>query len=373
MRVAVRSFLGQFAIAVLAIATTLSGRVEAQLTEGAIIVPEFFEELYQIPTSGGTAIDLLDSPVFDEVAGQHLAIADADTAYIMDFSDLYRFDFSSGQITHVDQLSFTPLELTLHSSGDLIAVAPDELVRVDPTTGAESSLYTEDFFGPSDAVSDPDGNIFLTEFFDALGVFVPGAGFTQVGNFPSGMFGHVDLGPDGMLYLATSTEASFYRVDPSTGVGVELDSEVYTFIDDLQVDSAGDILFSGEVNEKMGVFRFDPDTKALTTIVDNTSVNDGFFNPNDIAIFSADTEFASADFDKDGDVDIDDLVRLRAGYGSDSTGDTDSDNDTDGADVLAWQQQYTGSGGLQSVVVPEPSSAGLFIASLFVCSCCKCR
>ena len=184
-------------------------------------------------------------------------------------------------------------------------------------------------------------------------------------------FQHLDLGPDGMLYLSTTVGESFYRVNPNTGAGVEIDSGVFTFIDDLQVDASGDIVFAGEVDGNHGVFRFDPATKAVTTIVDDASVNGGFFNPLDLAIYSADVSFSAADFDTDGDVDDSDLSQLLASYGSNNLGDTDGDNDTDGSDLLAWQQQYTGSGGIPSFAVPEPCSAVLLVSALVSCACRK--
>ena len=124
----------------------------AQLSDGAIVVPEFFEELYRIPAAGGSAIDLLNSPTFETVPGDHLAIADQDTAYLSYFADLYEFSFASGQLTFIDELSFIPNELTVNSDGDLIALAPGEVHRVNTTNGAETSLYDATFFNPSDVV-----------------------------------------------------------------------------------------------------------------------------------------------------------------------------------------------------------------------------
>ncbi len=328
---------------------------KAQLPDGAVITSEFFEELYRVYPAGGTPTDLLNSPVFDKVLGHHLEIADGNTAYVVSFDQLYKFDFPSGGISSVDQLSFTPREITLGSNGDLIAVGPGDVFSIDPSTGAETSLHTETFFNPSDAAVDSTGNIFLTEFFDALGVLSPQGGFSKIGNFGVNKFNHIDLGPDGFLYLSTTVGESFYRVNPVTGSGTELDSGVFTFIDDLQVDASGDILFAGEVNSKQGVFRFDPQTTTLTTIVDDDTVNGGFFNPLDIAIFSSPASFAFADFDQNGTVDGADLTHWQNAYGVSAGGDTDGDLDTDGADLLAWQRQFTGNTSV-AAVVPEPNT-----------------
>lgn len=351
----------------------LSNVGNAQLSNGAIIIPEFFEELYRVPSAGGTPIDLLDSSAFDRVPADRLTIADANTAYLSYFADLYSFDFVTGQRSFIDTLSFNPFEVTASSNGELVALSPTEVFRVDPVTGDESSWYTETFFTPTDAVFDSSGNLFLTEFFDAIGKLSPGGSFTKIGNFPSNKFSHLDLGPDGMLYLSTNVGASFYRVNPNTGAGIALDSDVFTYINDLQVDADGDILFVGEVDETQGVFRFDPDTKAVTTLVDGETVNGGFFNPLDIAIFSSDTVFASADFNEDGDVDGGDLAQLLAGYDVNSAGDTNGDSDTDGADLLEWQRQYTGSSASAAVVVPEPAAILLLLGFLSAWPCIQRR
>lgn len=336
--------------------------IRAQLNEGAILVSDFFEELYQVGSNGGVT-DLLDSPSFQEVPGQNLAIADDSTAYLSYFSNLYRFDVGSGQLTFVDELSFDPIEITIDAAGSLVAVGAGELIQIDPATGAETSIYDESFFTPRDAVTDEVGNIYLTEFFDALGVLSPAGAFSKIGNYATNQFRHLDLGPDGMLYLSTTFGASFYRIDPTDGSGVELDSDVFELIDDLQVDAAGDIIFSGQVDTRNGVFRFDPSTKAVTTLVDDTSVNGGFFDPRDVAIYAGSQSYSAADLDQDGDVDGGDLSFLVGAYGQSAAGDLNGDGDTDGADVLAWQGQFTQISVAATSSVPEPGTAWLMLTA----------
>jgi hypothetical protein len=66
----------------------------------------------------------------------------------------------------------------------------------------------------------------------------------------------------------------------------------------------------------------------------------------------------AADFNEDGAVDSDDLAIWQATLGLNAIGDTDDDQDTDGADLLTWQRQYTGSPAAtsSSISVPEPES-----------------
>ena len=71
--------------------------------------------------------------------------------------------------------------------------------------------------------------------------------------------------------------------------------------------------------------------------------------------FTTDVVLDPADFDEDGDVDADDLATWQGAYGSGTEGDSDADDDSDGADFLAWQEGYTGVGGI-ATAVPEPTS-----------------
>lgn len=76
---------------------------------------------------------------------------------------------------------------------------------------------------------------------------------------------------------------------------------------------------------------------------------------------------ADADFNDDGLVDGIDLGVWKSGFGVDATGDADGDLDSDGADFLAWQQQFGGA--MAVAAVPEPGALGaawLALAGLLV-------
>jgi hypothetical protein len=69
----------------------------------------------------------------------------------------------------------------------------------------------------------------------------------------------------------------------------------------------------------------------------------------------------AADFDGDGDVDNTDLGIWELAYGATNLGDADDNGASDGADFLAWQQQYTGDMSPLVAAVPEPSSTALLL------------
>ncbi len=75
------------------------------------------------------------------------------------------------------------------------------------------------------------------------------------------------------------------------------------------------------------------------------------------------------DFDGDGDVDELDLMVITDAFGQSGAGDVDGDTDTDGAELLEWQRQFTGSSGISSLAtIPEPSSVCLLLLGLAMAS-----
>ncbi len=255
---------------------------QPEFAEGSLLIAEFFRDFYQWdPVSGFT--HLREHRPFTFRTPQLVEVVDNNTAYVVSFNEFQRFSLTDG-FSLVSKLSFFPKEITLDpTSGDLIAVQPNGVFRIDASTGAETLLFEKTFFSPSDAVVDSRGNIFVTEFFKSLGVLRPSDNysFSPIGNFGPGFFFDVDLGPDGLLYGAGN--GGFYRVNPVTGDSTELATNLYDFFQDLQVDDQGRILFAGVVDEINGVFRFDPANGELETLADGSSRN-GFFSVQDIAL-----------------------------------------------------------------------------------------
>ena len=67
-----------------------------------------------------------------------------------------------------------------------------------------------------------------------------------------------------------------------------------------------------------------------------------------------------------GSVDSGDLATLLLAFGGTGAADTDGDGDTDGADFLAWQQQFAvpSSQGMAGAQTPEPSSLALLMIAV---------
>lgn len=258
----------------------------AQLTDGDVIFGEFFEELHQVDTNSGAVIDILDSPLGQSVFVRNTEILDSNSVFISDSNDLVRYDVPSQTTSLFTTLSFNPREITRDLNGNLIATSASGVFRVDGTTGAETLIHDDTFFSVGDAVVDQNGNIFVTEFFDALGA-VGSNGFTQIGNFSANQFSSIDIGIDGELYLASTFGGEFWRVDPVTGQGTQLGSDLFSSLDDIQVDANGDILFSATVNSVDGLHLFDPNSATITNIFDSDDFNGGFFSPGDLDIFES--------------------------------------------------------------------------------------
>ena len=268
------------------IALIISPVASAQLVEGDVVFGEFFEELHQVDTNSGAVVDILDSPLGESVFVMNTEILDPNSVLISDFSDLVRYDVPSQTTSLLTTLSFNPQEITRDINGNLIATSTSGVFRVDGTTGAETLIHDDTFFSAGDAVVDQSGNIFVTEFFDALGV-VGSNGFTQIGNFSANQFSNIDIGTDGQLYLASTFGGEFWRVNPVTGQGTQLGSDLFSSLDDIQVDANGDILFSATVNSIDGLHLFDPNSATITNVFDSDDFNGGFFSPGDLDIFES--------------------------------------------------------------------------------------
>lgn len=96
------------------------------------------------------------------------------------------------------------------------------------------------------------------------------------------------------------------------------------------------------------------------------------YGANSVTLVAGATAGFAADFDLDGDVDSDDLGRWKTNYGlatggTKELGDATGDGVVNGADFLAWQQQF-GSGvtpaSATTAAVPEPATWGTSLFAL---------
>jgi len=259
---------------------------QAQLPESTILLSEFFEEIHTFDPANSSLTDVLDSPDLGPF-GQHIEAIDSNTVAITSFSDLLFYDVSSQTTSLFTQLSFVPSELTRDGNGDLVAIGTSGVLRVDTQTGLETLIHDETFFSPGDGVVDSAGNIFVTEFFEGLGVVLPNGGFRPIGDFGTNEFSNVDIGIDGALYVATTTGGDFLRVDQSTGDATLLAAGAFDSIVDLEVTDDGNIFFAGSVDDNSGLFSLDVVSGNVNTLLLTDDLNDGFFSTLDIDVFSS--------------------------------------------------------------------------------------
>ena len=266
-----------------------------QLIEGDVVIGEFFEELYLADANSGAVTDILNNSAFEEIFVGNVEALNSNRVILSDSSTLYQYDVSTATTSQFTTLPSSPSEITRDLNGNLIWVASSGVHRIDGSTGGSSLLHEESFFSPSDAVVDQNGNIFITEFFEGLGVVGPNGGFVSIGDFGANDFAHIDIGTDGQLYLASTFGGEFWTVDPLTGQSTLLVEDLFSGLDDIQVDVNGDILFTGEVDSQDGLFRFNPSTAETTNIVDGDNINGGFFSPSDLDIYEV--SLRNTDFD----------------------------------------------------------------------------
>lgn len=265
----------------------------AQIGVDDVIVSEFFDDILRINT--GSVVDLFDIAENDNITS--IAVADSGTAYVVNFTEIWKIDAEANDVSLFAEIDGTsPSEITMDLQGNLLVVnASDGVQRVDTKTGQISLVFDDTFFNADDIAVSAEGFIYATEFFDGLGRIAPGGIWTRLGDWDTNFFSHIDIGPDGYLYLSTTFEdGDIYRVNPYTGAGTKIADNVFDFIDDLQVASDGTIYVAGNRDTDEdgltddAVFTVDPVTGEVNIVVDEHMVGDPrppFFNPMDIVIF----------------------------------------------------------------------------------------
>jgi hypothetical protein len=279
-------------VAAFAVFVMEAGTAHAQIGVDDIIVTDFFDDILSV--ENGAVTDLFDIAQPDSITS--IAIASPTVAYVVNFLEIWKIDLTANSVTLLTAVEGnSPAEISMDLDGNLLFVSASHGVnRIDTSTGQISLVYDDVFFDADDIAVSAEGIIYVTEFFDGLGKIGPG-GWQKLGDWNVNFFSHIDIGPDGYLYCATTFEnGDIYRINPYTGMGSKIADNVYDFIDDLQVASDGTIYIAGNrdtdgdgLTENV-VFTVDPLTGELADVVDENMVGNPsppFFNPMDIEIF----------------------------------------------------------------------------------------
>ncbi len=266
----------------------------AQYGQDGIYISEFFDDILRVNV--GSTQDLVDIDESDNISS--MAIASSNTAYVVNFSEIWRVT-GSGSVTTLADLSGTvSSEIVMDLDGNLLAVnSSDGIRRINVNNGNVSTVYNDSLWSADDIVVSAEGTIYATEFFDGLGRVNTDGSWTKLGDWDANFFSHIDMGPDGYLYLATTFEdGDIYRVNPWNGHGHKIADNVFTFIDDLDVAPDGTIYLAGAANSDADatvedlVMAIDPNTGNWTVVVDENqtgSPSPPFFNPRDIVWYNA--------------------------------------------------------------------------------------
>ena len=265
----------------------------AQLNDQSIVFTEFFEELFHVQPNGSASDILNSAPFSDSPFGQLVEVIDANRIIISSFSDLHLYDVATQTTSLLTTLSSSPREITRDVNGGLIATSSGGVTHIDLTTGVESLIYDATFFSPGDVAVSADGTIFTTEFFDALGFVNRQTGtFEQIGDFSANAFDHLDIGTDGNLYVTDGQD--FLRIHPYSGESTLIGTFDGVFIDDIKVDDAGQILFSGSADGVNNIHSLDPQTGLIDTVVFGNDIDDRFFSILDFDIYTPNLRQVSA-------------------------------------------------------------------------------
>lgn len=268
---------------------------QTNFPQNGIIISEFFEELLEVPTGSTFANDVLDSPINNSPFGQILTVIDSNQAIVSDFADLYLYNRASQSASLFATLPDVPSDIALAPSNQLIATTASEIITIDLLSGAVTTAFTGTFFAPEDVVATADGSIFITEFFDALSEIDLTSGTSRrIGNFSTNQFEHLDLGPDGFLYTATTFNNEFFRINPNTGQSTLLGTANLATIEELKVADDGSILFGGSFGGTDGIFEVDPLNGNISTVFDGDTFDDDFFDVLDFDLTGRSLRIATA-------------------------------------------------------------------------------
>jgi hypothetical protein len=274
----------------------LSQNATAQIGTDDVIISEFFDDILRV--NQGSVTDIFDIPdsMSDNIT--HMAIANPTTLYVVNFSEVWKIDTAANSVdVFATVLGVTPSELKIDLDGNLVLSSASEgVIRIDATTGVQTTIYDDAFFDPSDIVISDTGNIYTTEFFDGLGRISPSGAWNKIGDWDTDFFQKIDIGPDGFLYAATTFEGGdIYRINPVSGTGTVVADDAFAFVDDIAVASdgliylAGNADFDGDDLDEDLIFTINPLTGERLIVVDETEVGNPtppFFNPQDIEIFN---------------------------------------------------------------------------------------
>ncbi len=263
-----------------------------QLNDQDIVFSEFFKEIFVVDRTNGLTEDILDSNPFDSPFGQLVEAVASNRIIISGFGDLYEY-VNQTTTRLVVSIPGSISVMTRDGNGGLFVGDSRGLYSVDLDTGEVEAVFEELFF-PRDIVASDDGLIYSTHARDVLSVINPTNGTSRkIGSFGFGesgfeefgrvRFQHIDIGPDGLLYVATSDE--FFQVNPLSGDAQLLPTTGVSSIDGLGVDRDGQLVFAGEFSGTIGVFSLNPLTGGVTTLLDAATIDDTFFSIQDMTIW----------------------------------------------------------------------------------------
>lgn len=245
-------------------------------TAPTIVFSEFFEKMFIIDPENGslvpTPISALGVGTIDEIA-----IESSGMVLGIGFNELIRINPVTGSVQTVAQLeSGTFSGLALEADGTVVAVGNSVVNRINPVTGEVVEIADDTFFGPRKVAVAPSGDIYVTEFFEDLIRINPVTLAKNTVTLQSdiGSPNHIDVFPDGDLAIL-NLGRELYRVDPISGSVDFIGDDYATFIHGIGIDGDGDVLIA----TSDAVLSVDPDTN-FTSIV---AFDEPFFSPHDVA------------------------------------------------------------------------------------------
>lgn len=280
----IRAGVASLAIASLAIAIVLGGLTHnavGQLSNGDIIISEFFNDVFQIDPVNRTQTNIFNQDLFlGSIAGT------GNFAYSLDNGEgIVEINLSTGMSSLIAGSTTSVNELTLDQNDNLIVAGGFGVQRFDRSTGVFSTITGNTY---DDIVVSAQGDIFVVDAFDGIGRLDSGGNFDFIAD-PGFAFEGLTIGTDGLLYSYSNFDGLF-QIDPITGESTMLEADIFGGFDDMVSFEDGALLISGTFDidgdslDEDGLFRYDLATGAITSVFDEATDDISFWSPTDVYI-----------------------------------------------------------------------------------------
>ena len=249
-----------------------------QFSRGDIVISELFNDMFLLDAETGELTDIYDPT---DIGFLSNVVVREGQIYGNFGSDIYTINTDANTMSHYYSASTGIREFVLDGNGDFVAIGTNSVFRIDNSTLQESTIYQDTFFSPSDVSLGPNGEIYVVEFFESLGLITQG-NYDTIGDFDANQFDNIAVAEDGFLYTLDTFTSEILRIDPTNGFAEQLlGTGEFSASDEIEFGLDGSLLISAAVGGEDTIFRLNESTGELETLFKPIG---GAFSPLDFTV-----------------------------------------------------------------------------------------